>query len=161
MLFQLVGQIGQSFYVGVHLAPVHLVKERLELCGVGGLVPGPPGGGVLRQIFVLQKGRPLHRPLAQKVLQVGPHAAFGRVDLQPGEDGQQLRLLPATLSLLLVGVLVVGDDAAIQRGIADLPHPGGEGVPYHLESGLPVMGGADPGLRRRDHQQGNILPILQ
>ena len=53
-------------------------------------------------------------------VQVGADPALGRVDLQTGEDDQSFRLRPAAFPLLIVGAFVVGDDAAIQRGVADL-----------------------------------------
>ena len=44
------------------------------------------------------------------------------------QDGQRLGLLPAAPALLIVGVLVVGDDAPVQGGVANLPHPRGKGA---------------------------------
>ena len=35
VLFQLLRQIRQTLYIGVHLAPIHLLEKRLYLGGVG------------------------------------------------------------------------------------------------------------------------------
>ena len=93
----------------------------------------------------------------QVLIQIRADAALGRVDLQPGEDGQCLRLLPAALTLLDVGVFVVGNDAAVQRGVADLADAGGEGTANRFKAGLPVVGIADLWLGRGDHQQRQVV----
>ena len=86
--------------------------------------------------------------MGQILIQIRANAALGRVDLQPGENGQCLRLLPAALPFLGVGVFVVGNDAAIQCGVADLADAGGEGTADRFEAGLPVVGAADLRLDR-------------
>ena len=70
-----------------------------------------------------------------------------------------IRDSPATLPLLGVGVFVVGDNAAIQRGITDLADAGGEGAADGFKASLPVVGTADLGLGRGDHQQRNVLCV--
>ena len=95
--------------------------------------------------------------MSQVLIQIRADATLGRVDLQPGEDGQGFRLLPAALPLLDVGVFVVGNDAAVQRGVADLADAGGEGAADGFKAGLPVIGAADLGLGHGDHQQWQIV----
>ena len=126
---------------------------------MGRLVPGTPGLHLLYQRFIFEEVAALDGLMGQILIQIRADAALGRVDLQPGENGQCLRLLPAALPLLGVGVFVVGNDAAIQRGIADLTDAGGKGAANGLKACLPVVGTADLGLGRRDHQQRNVLCV--
>ena len=160
VLFQLEGQVGQPLQIRVHLLPVDFLKEGFDALLVGLLIPGAPG--ILRflhQILILQEGCPLHPPLLQVLIQIRTDPALGGVDLQPGQDGQHFRFLLKTFTFLCIGVLVVGNDAAVQSGVADLPNPGGEGAPHHFEPGLPVIRAADQGLRRGDHQQRDVCLI--
>ena len=97
--------------------------------------------------------------MSQILIQIRADAALGRVDLQPGENGQCLRLLPAAFPLLGVGVFVVGNDAAVQRGITDLADAGGEGAADGFKPSLPIVGIANLWLGRGDHQQRNVLCV--
>ena len=126
---------------------------------MGRLVPGAPGLRILYQRLIFEKGTALDGLVGQVLIQIGADAALSRVDLQPGEDGQCFRLLPAALPLLGVGVFVVGDNAAIQRGIADLTDAGGKGAANRFKACLPVVGIADLWLGRGDHQQRNVLCV--
>ena len=159
VLFQLLCQIRQALHIGVHLVPIHLFEKRLYLGRMGRLVPGAPGLRLLCQRLIFEEGTALDGLVGQVLIQIGADAALSRVNLQPGEDGQCFRLLPAALPLLGVGVFVVGDNAAIQRGIADLTDAGGEGAANGLKPCLPVVGTADLWLGRGDHQQRNILCV--
>ena len=51
-------------------------------------------------------------------------------------------------------------NAPIQRSVAELPHPGGKRALHRLHSGAPVLRVGDSGLRRGDHQQGDVLPAF-
>ena len=157
VLSQLKGQIGQPLQIGVHLVPVNFLKEGFDALLVGGLVPGSPGlFRFLHQVFILQEGRPFHPTLLQVLVQIRADPALGGVNFQPSQDGQHLRLLLKSLSLLCVGVFIVGDDAAIQGGVADLPHSRGKGTPHHFKPSLPVICITDQGFCRGDHQQWDI-----
>ena len=157
VLFQLLRQIRQALHVGVHLAPIHLLEKRFHLGRMGWLVPGTPGLHLLYQRFIFEKVAALDGFMGQVFIQIRADTALGRVDLQPSEDGQRLCLLPAALPLLGVGVFVVGNDAAVQRGVADLADAGGEGAADGFKPGLPVIGAADLGLSRGDHQQRQVV----
>ena len=124
---------------------------------MGRLIPGTPGLHLLYQRFIFEKVAALDGLMGQILIQIRANAALGRVDLQPGENGQCLRLLPAALPFLGVGVFVVGNDAAIQCGVADLADAGGEGTADRFEAGLPVVGAADLRLDRGDHQQWQVV----
>ena len=124
---------------------------------MGRLVPGAPGLHFLYQRFIFEEVAALDGLMGQILIQIRADAALGRVDLQPGENGQCLRLLPAALPLLGVGVFVIGNDAAIQCGITDLADAGGEGAADGLKTGLPVISAADLGLGRGDHQQRQVV----
>ena len=157
VLFQLLRQIRQALYVGVHLAPIHLLEKRLHLDRMGRLVPGTPGLHLLYQRFIFEEVAALDGLMGQILIQIRADAALGRVDLQPGENGQCLRLLPAALPLLGVGVFIVGNDAAVQRGVADLADAGGKGTADGFKAGLPVIGAADLRLGCGDHQQRQVV----
>ena len=141
------------------MAPIHLLEKRLELSRVGGRVPGAAGLRRLHQRLVLEKITALDGFVGQVFVQIGADAALGRVDLQAGENSQRLRLLPASRPIGDVGIFVVGDDAAIQRGVADLADAGGEGAADSLKPGFPVVGIAHLWLNGGDHQQGNVLHV--
>ena len=126
---------------------------------MGRLVPGTPSLYFFYQRFILEEIAALDGLMGQVLIQIRANAALGGVDLQPGEDGQCLRLFPAAFPLLGVGVFIIGNDAAIQCGIADLTDAGGEGAAGGFKAGLPVVGTADLGLGRRDHQQRNVLCV--
>lgn len=95
--------------------------------------------------------------MSQVLIQIRADTALGRVDLQPGEDGQCFRLLPTAHPLLGVGVFVVGNDAAIQRGITNLSDTGGECAADGFKAGLPVISASNLGLGRGDHQQRQVV----
>ena len=64
--------------------------------------------------------------------------------------------MPPKKEVLRVGVVVVGDDAAVQGGVADLPDTGGKGVFHRLKPSLLVVGvelGCGEG---GDLQQGQV-----
>ena len=124
---------------------------------MGRLVPGAPGLHFFYQRFIFEEVAALDDLMGQVLIQIRADAALGRVNLQPGEDGQGFRLFPAALPLLGVGVFVVGNDAAVQRGVADLADAGGEGAADGFKPGLPVIGAADLGLSRGDHQQRQVV----
>ena len=116
-----------------------------------------------RPIFVLEERSALYLPSAQKFIQVGPHTGLGRIDLQPTIDGQGFQVLAAPLALLRVGVLVVGDDAAVQGGVADLSDACGKGVLHRLKTGLPVVGvglGCGQGWNFQQGQVGVVGELL-
>ena len=126
---------------------------------MGRLVPGTPGLHFFYQRFIFEEVAALDGFMGQVLIQIRADAALGRINLQPGENGQCLRLLPAALPLISIGVFVVGNDAAVQRGVADLTDTGGEGTADRFKPSLPIVGIADLWLGRGDHQQRNVLCV--
>ena len=159
VLIQLLCQIRQALHIRVYRVPIHPLEKRFYLGRMGRLVPSAPGLRILCQRLIFEESTALDGLPGQILVQIGADAALGRVDLQPGEDGQCFRLLPAARPPLGVGVFVIGNDASVQRGIADLADAGGEGAANGLKACLPVVGTADLGLGRRDHQQRNVLCV--
>ncbi|SCI38392.1 Uncharacterised protein [uncultured Blautia sp.] len=91
---------------------------------MGRLIPSPTCLlRFLHQIFILQEGCPFHPLLLQVLVQVWADSALSRINLQPSQNSQYLCLLLKTLAFLGIGIFIVGDDAAIQGGVADLSHP--------------------------------------
>ena len=131
---------------------------------MGGLIPG--AAALLRtlgQILILEERCALYPPSAQKFIQVRTHTGLGRVNFQPAVDSQGLQVPAAPLSLLRVGVVIVGDDAAIQGGVADLSNTGSKGVLHYLKPGLPVVGvglGCGQGWNFQQGQVGVVGELL-
>ena len=73
------------------------------------------------------------------LVDAGLDAALRRVGLQVREDGECFRLLPIPLPLLLGAAFVMGDDAVVERRVADLPHARGKGVTHGGRSVVPVV----------------------
>ena len=131
---------------------------------MGGLVPGAATLlRTLQQIFVLQEGSAFHLSSAQKFIQIGTNTGLSRVDLQSAVDGQGFQVPAAPLALLRVGVLVVGDDATVQGGVADLSNAGSKGVLHRLKTSMPVVGvglGCGQGWNFQQGQVGIVGELL-
>ena len=103
VLFQLKGQIRQALQIGVYLVPVDFFEKGFDALLVGLLIPGPACLlSVLHQIFILEERCPPHPPLFHILIQIRADAALGRVDFQPGQNGQHLGLVLKALALLCV-----------------------------------------------------------
>ena len=103
MLFQLKGQIRQALQIGVYLVPVDFFEKGFDALLVGLLIPGPACLlSVLHQIFILEERCPPHPPLFQILIQIRADAALGRVDLQPGQNGQHFGFVLKAFALLCV-----------------------------------------------------------
>ena len=154
------GQPGQPLHRRLYLVPVDPCKERFQFLPIGRRIPGTALlFRLLYQIFVLEERRTPHLLSADVGVQIGPHAGFGRIDLQPAEDGQSFQLPAILLPFLRGSVFVVGNDAAIQSRIADLSNAGGKGILHCLKSCPPVVGIRLGSGQCGDLQQGEVSVV--
>ena len=96
VLLQLLRVIRQLFEVGADLAPIHGGEIGFQPRLLRGLIPLPViiiAGNRL----VPEKHIPDGGLVSEVCAEIRLDAAFGRVDLQPGQNGERFRLLPVAL----------------------------------------------------------------
>lgn len=115
------GEIRQTLHIGIDLAPVGIVEKCFDLVAVLFLIPGPAVGlGILDKVAILQKQISLIATAVEICVQIRLNSAFGRVDLKASQDRQSFCLLPTVLPFFRIRVFIIGDDASIERRVADL-----------------------------------------
>ena len=112
-------------------------------------------------VLVPQEPASLHISPTQIHGQIRLDTTLGRIDFQSGQDRQHLHFLTVAVTVFGCGVFIVSLNTSVQRGIGNLPCPGGECVFDRFIPGLPVVGIPDQWVDGGDHQQGKIVCVGQ
>ena len=154
---QHIRKIGHPFQIGGHIFPFHGRKEILHPLLQRLLIPFALLS-LLQDVFIPQEQAGGCLVEAQIVPQVWLDAALGGIDLEPDQNGQQLRVYGILLLQIPFIRFVIRDQPPAQRLVADLPDTGGERAFDRFHPSLPVVGIRIQRLCRRDLQNRQIVP---